>query len=77
MVQSALRIRHADEDDASNIYRLQFCEGWLLSSSEIARNLRQLYVPHPYALARTHLPPHIEHAIAPGLALLLHQPILP
>ena len=44
MEPSALRIRSATEDDVSAIYRLQFCEGWPLDRSEIARNLRQLYV---------------------------------
>jgi len=44
MEPSALRIRSANEEDVAAIYRLQFCEGWLLDRSEIARNLRQLYV---------------------------------
>ena len=44
MDNSSLWIRHAKETDVRNIYRLQFNEGWLLSASEIARNLQQLYV---------------------------------
>jgi len=44
MEQSSLWIRHAKEADVHSIYRLQFNEGWLLSTSEIARNLQQLYV---------------------------------
>ena len=44
MDNAALWIRHAKEADVRNIYRLQFNEGWLLSASEIARNLQQLYV---------------------------------
>jgi N-acetylglutamate synthase-like GNAT family acetyltransferase len=44
MDNSSLWIRHANEADVPNIYRLQFNEGWLLSASEVARNLQQLYV---------------------------------
>lgn len=44
MEPSALRIRPANVDDVSAIYRLQFCEGWMLERSEIARTLQQLYV---------------------------------
>lgn len=44
MDNSSLWIRHAKETDVPHIYRLQFNEGWLLSASEVARNLQRLYV---------------------------------
>lgn len=44
MNNASLWIRHAKEADVRNIYRLQFNEGWLLSSNEVARKIQQMYV---------------------------------